>query len=484
MRMYTTENESCRRRIFGISGCLAVVGLALACSTARAQQLAMSAAATRTAAPPLQTEQGMAEPQLLHLLVGRSLVITSPTRIKRISVADPAIAEAIVVTPYQVVVNGKTPGGVSLILWDEAGQNQSFEVSVDIDVLGLTQKIHEVFPAEPVQVETSKDAVMLSGHISSASVADKILEVVKNSTPKVTSLMEVPSAPTDQILLQVQFAEVNRVAISEFGINILRNFGSNMPFSSTTGQFSPPSVGQTQTVATNGSTTTTTSSGNQFLVSNLLNIALFRPDLNLAAFIQALQENNLLEFLAEPNLLTESGKEASFLAGGQFPYPVLQNVSGGTSGAITIQFKEFGVKLNFTPTLRPDGMMHLKVEPEVSTLDFSNALTIQGFLIPALATNRVVSEMDLKDGQSFAIAGLLDNRVTEQFQKIPFIGDIPILGKLFQSRNLNKSKNELIVIVTPHIVQPIGAAQTLPALTYPQPFLPSLGTVGQAPTQK
>lgn len=482
--MRTTNNNHFRFGFLELGGILFIAGLAFSCTTASAQQLIPAVQAVPTAAAVNQTPQEAGEPQLLHLLVGRSLVITSPTKIKRVSLADPAIAEAIVVTPFQVVVNGKTPGGVSLILWDEAGQNQSFEVSVDIDVLGLTQKIHEVFPAEPVQVETSKDSVMLSGHVSSAAVADKILEVVKNSTPKVTSLMEVPATPTAQILLQVQFAEVNRVGISQLGINILRTFGSNMPFSTTTGQFSPPSLQQTQSVTTNGSTTTTTASGNQFLVSNLLNIALFRPDINLAVFIQALQENNLLEFLAEPNLLTESGKEASFLAGGQFPYPVLQNVGAGVSGAITIQFKEFGVKLNFVPTLRPDGMMHLKVEPEVSTLDFTNALTIQGFLIPALATTRVMSEMDLKDGQSFAIAGLLDNRVIEQYQKVPFIGDIPVLGKLFQSRSLNRSKNELVVIVTPHIVQPIDVGQPLPALTYPKPFLPSLGAEGQAPQPK
>jgi pilus assembly protein CpaC len=497
--MHTTQKTRIQPGVLLLAGLLALAAFAIPVSTAMAQVQQTPALASPVSGPtvealvpagqPPQARAGQATqeaqgPQLLHLLVGRSLVISSPTRIKRVSLADPNIAEAIVVSPYQVVVNGKTPGGVSLILWDEADQSQSFEVSVDIDVLGLTQKIHEVFPAEPVQVETSKDVVMLSGRISSAAVADKILEVVKNSTPKVTSLMEVPPPPVAQILLQVRFAEVNRVAISQLGVNILQNFGSKMPFSTTTQQFSPPALGQTQTVTSNGNTSTTTTSGNQFLISNLMNIAIFRPDLNLAVFIQALQENNLLEILAEPNLLTESGKEASFLAGGQFPYPVLQSVTSGNSGAITIQFKDFGVRLNFTPTLRSDGMLHLKVEPEVSNLDFTNAVTLQGFVIPALAVNRVSSEMDLRDGQSFAVAGLLDNRVIEQYDKIPFIGDIPILGKLFQSRNLNKSKNELMVIVTPHILQPIPAGETLPALTYPKEFLPSLGTVGQAPNQK
>jgi pilus assembly protein CpaC len=396
--------------------------------------------------------------QTLHLLVGRSLVITSPARIKRVSLADPAVAEALVVSPTQILVNGKTPGGVSLLIWDEADQSQAFEVSVDIDVLGLSQKIHEVFPSEQVHIETSKDVVMLSGHISSAAVADKILEVVKNATPKVTSLMEVPVPPHAQFLLQVKFANVNRQAVRQFGINILSLPGAKNIGSISTEQYSPPS------------TTGTVGSGSTFSLSDLLNIFIFRPDIDLAATIKALQSNNVLQILAEPNLMTQSGKEASFLAGGEFPYPVLQ-ASSGTS-AITIQFKEFGVRLTFTPTLTADGLIHLKVKPEVSSLDFSNGLVIQGFSIPALATYRVESEMDLRDGQSFAIAGLLDNRVTELLEKIPGIGDIPVLGKLFQTRSITKSKNELLIVVTPRIVQPLDSVPAGP--TMPKSFLEPL----------
>ena len=479
--MHTTN----RQRIRFAAGLFIAAGLAFLGQSTPAQQQAGLVTAAQVPAPAMQTaalpaqppqagagqvSQESEAPQMLHLLVGRSLVITSPTRVKRVSLADPTIAEVVVVSPTQVIVNGKTPGGVSLILWDEADQSQTFEVSVDIDVLGLSQKIHQVFPSEPVQIETSKDVVMLSGRISSAAVADKILEVVKNSTPKVTSLMEVPTPVPGEILLEVKFADVDKTAISQFGVNILRDFGSNMPLSTSTQQFSPPTLGQTQSVSTNGSTSTTTTSGNQFAVSNLLNLAIFRPDINLAVFIEALQQNNLLEILAEPSLLTESGKEASFLAGGQFPYPVLQSVGSGTTGsAITIQFKEFGVRLNFLPTIGPDGMIHLKVAPEVSALDFTNALEISGFLLPALTTDRVTSEMDLRDGQSFAIAGLLDNRVTEQLEKIPFIGDIPILGNLFKSRSVNKSRNELLILVTVRIVRPLDTAPQLPA--YPSSFL-------------
>lgn len=496
--METLNRQSAFDRRRGVKGLLFILGLAVLCLPAVAKQqtgavpstqMPVPAPQTTAPAPPTgspqpQTDAAAQEtegPQTLHLLVGHSILITSPTRVKRVSIADPSIAEAIVVTPYQVQINGRAPGGVSLIIWDEAGQSQNFEVSVDIDVLGITQKIHEVFPGEPVQIETSGNVVMLSGRVSSQEVADKILQVVQGVTPKVTNLMEVPTPATAQISLQVRFAEVDRSAETQLGANILRNFGSNMPLSVSTGQFSPPGLTQTQSVSTNGNTSTTSTSGNQFTVSNLLNIAIFRPDLNLAAFIEALQQQNLIEILAEPNLLTESGKEASFLAGGQFPYPVPQASGAGGYTTITIEFKEYGVRLNFTPTLLPDGLIHLKVAPEVSSLDFTNALQLNGFLIPALAINRAQSEVDLRDGQSFAIAGLLDNTVTKQFEKIPGIGDIPILGKLFQSESLIKAKNELLIIVTPHVVHPLNPNEVPTGPSFPYPFLPATPGAGKIP---
>jgi pilus assembly protein CpaC len=435
--------------------CLGALLLLQTNSLMAKQQTAVSTAQEQPVPvkPGSEQSQKSEGSQTLHLLVGRSLVITSPTRIKRVAVADPGVAEALVVSPTQVLVNGKAPGGVSLLVWDEADQSQAFEVSVDIDILGLTQKIHEVFPSEPVRIETSKDVVILSGNISSAIVADKILEVVKNAAPKVTSLMQVPPPTHAQILLQVKFADVNRSKLSQLGLNLLSLPGNKIIGSTSTQQFSPPIL-----------SSSTSGPGSQFALSDLLNIFIFRPDINLAATIRALQNQNVLQILAEPNLITMSGKEASFLAGGEFPYPVLQGTSAGGTAAITIQFKEFGIRLNFTPTLTADGIIHLKVKPEVSSLDFSNGLLIQGFSIPALATNRAESEMDLKDGQSFAMAGLLDNRVSEQFSKIPFIGDIPILGKLFQSRSITRSKNELMIVVTPRIVQPQDSVPAGPVM--------------------
>jgi pilus assembly protein CpaC len=311
--------------------------LFLSASSAAAQEPAVAAVQSQATSQPVPASQADSAPssegpQQLHLLVGRSLVITSPARIKRVSLADPAIAEAIVVSPTQVLVNGKAPGGVSLLLWDDQDQSQAFEVSVDIDVLSLTEKIHQVFPSEPVQVETSKDVVMLSGKISSQAVADKILEVVKNATPKVTSLMQVPPIPSGEILLEVKFAEVERSALAQFGVNILSLPNAKTIGTISTQQFGPPTLGQVGGAGGGSSSSSSgTTPGSQpvaFNLSSLLNLFIFRPDLNLGATIQALQGKNILQILAEPNVLTASGKEASFLAGGEFPFPVIQS-SGG-----------------------------------------------------------------------------------------------------------------------------------------------------------
>ncbi len=433
-------------------------------------------------APQLATEG----PQSLHLIVGRSLVITSPTRIKRLSLADPNIAEAIVISPYQVQINGKTPGGVSLLLWDESDQSQAFDVFVDMDILGLSQKIHEVFPSEPVQVEASKDVVMLSGKVTSKLIADKIYQVVSQSTPKVVSLMEVPTAPTTgEIMLEVKFAEVDRAAISQLGVNLLSTGAGRTIGTTTTGQFggfaqqkiedSFPVHGTQPAPPNNG-----TIFQSENTINDVLNIFLFRPDIHLGVVIRALQQRNLLQILAEPNLLTQTDKEASFLAGGEFPFPVVQPSQGGFT-SISITFKEFGVRLTFKPTITEEGRIHLRVRPEVSALDFSNALTISGFLIPALSTRRVDTEMELADGQSFAIAGLVDDRVTRSIQKVPGLGDIPILGQLFRSRSVNKSKTELLVMVTPHIVKPFEAGQQPKGPQFPVPFLPPATPEGTKP---
>jgi pilus assembly protein CpaC len=402
--------------------------------------------------------------ETLHLLVGRSLVISSPVRIKRVSVADPTILGAVAITPNQLLINAKAAGASSLVIWDETGQSQTFDVFVDLDVTGLNRRLRAALPNEPVQAEATRDVVTLTGQVSSQAVADRIVAIAQDMVPKkedVVSLLQVPTPPSrGEVLLQVKFLDVDRTALTQLGLNILGLPGAKNIFTTTTGQYSPPTLPP--------DTPLSASSGG-YELSSLLNIFYFRPDINLAATIQALQEKDLLQILAEPNVLSETGKKATFLDGGKFPFPVVQNAVGGLP-VVTIQFQQFGVELDFTPVITADGLIHLKVAPSVSSLDFTNALTISGFTIPSLATRSVEAEMVLKDGQPFVIAGLLNNQVTKEFSKVPGIGDIPIIGKLFQSESFEKDRDELLVIVTPHIIN-LQTAPQPPQFRYPVPFM-------------
>jgi pilus assembly protein CpaC len=447
--------------------CLAACLLALAVRT-RGQQ------APPSSTPAAQQEGAANEVrEPLHLLVGRSLVLSSPQRLRRVSIADPAIADAVILSPTQVLINGKTPGGVSLVFWDDTEHSRVYDLSVDLDIAGLSQRLREVFPEEPVRVEAVKDVVTIAGRVSSKDVADRIYLLAVAAIPKVVNLLEVPTRPQrGEILLEVKFAEVDRSALSQFGFTFVSLPGTTTRTLAVIGteQFGPLQLqslqaGASGAGANNLSQTTLT-------LSDLLNVFVFRPDVNLGATIRALQQKNLLQILAEPNLLTETGKEANFLAGGEFPFPVIQGGAAGTVPTVSVQFKEFGVRLNFTPELTEDGLIHLKVRPEVSALDFTNALTISGFFIPALSTRRVETQVELRDGQSFAIAGLVDDRVTRVTNKVPGLGDIPILGELFRSRALNKTKTELLVLVTPRIVHPLAASEVPPGPEFPQKLLP------------
>jgi pilus assembly protein CpaC len=420
--------------------------------------------------------------EALHLLAGRSLVISSPARIVRVSIADPAVLDALVVTSSQILINGKVPGASSLVIWDETGQSQTFDVFVDLDVAELADKIRQVLPNQPIQAEARGGVITLTGRVSSQTVADRIVAISQAMVPKkenVVSLLEVPVSPTTgEVLLEVKFADVDRSTLNQFGINLLGTSPAKTVFTSSTGQFSPPTIQSGQSItgtATTTSTSAISSSGIPVTLGSLGNIFLFRPDINLGVLIQALQQKNLLQILAEPNVLAETGKEASFLAGGQFPFPVVQGATGGVP-VVTIQFREYGVKLVFTPIITPDGLVHLKVAPEVSSLDFTNALTIQGFTIPSIASRRVETEMILQDGQSFVIAGLVNDQITEQLSKVPGLGDLPILGQFFRSRSVSKSKDELMIMVTPHIVHVASPPQQPPLPTFPDAFLPPVPT--------
>jgi pilus assembly protein CpaC len=407
------------------------------------------------------TETSGAAP--LRVMVGKSLLINTSERLKRVSVTDPSVADALVVTPTQVLVHGRSAGEVSLVIWDELERSRSFDLRVDVDVSAAAEEEKSVFPDEQITVTPSRSAIVLSGHVSTEDVAKRAGQIAEAYSKNVVNVLTFGPVGAQEVLLEVKFAEVDRSAATQLGFNIFSTGAANTIGTITTGQFG--GFGQQQITDTTGGRVTPFS-GNQ-AINNVLNLFLFRPDIHLGAVVQALEQKNLLQILAEPNLIAVNGKEASFLAGGEFPFPIVQPGQGFT--AVTIQFKEFGVRLKFTPVIMPSGNIHLRVIPEVSTLDFANALQISGFTIPALSTRRAETEFELQDGQSFVIAGLMDNRVTNITSKIPGLGDIPVLGTLFKSKSYQKSNSELMVLCTVRKISPSAEPPAGPK--YPVPFM-------------
>ena len=414
-------------------------------------------------APSVRTDPvgaPMMAPVPVDLLVGRSTVLTTDRPIKRISLSTPDIADALVTAPREVLVHGKAPGAISLLIWTETGTITSHEVVVRRDLGGLEEHLARLFPAESISVAANGSNVVIAGTVATKYVVEKAAAVaagyVENPEAVVNLLQQQEGVATDQVLLQVRFAEVSRTAVQELGASFFTDLlGSNdIVGRLTTQQFAAPAL----------------DSDEGLVFSDFLNVLAFHNGEHIGAVIRALETRGLFQSLAEPNLIAQNSTEAMFLAGGEYPYPVLQ----GVSGAVTVLFKEFGVRLRFTPTVVGPDAIHLKVAPEVSALDFSNAVTIDGFRVPALSTRRTETQVELRDGQTFAIAGLIDNTVTETMSKIPGLGDIPILGLLFKSRAYQKNQTELVVMITPHIVRrdSVGVASELPELA--QPFLEPL----------
>lgn len=401
----------------------------------------------------------------LNVRAGKSVVVESGVDIKRVSVSNPKVLEAVGISPREVLINGKLGGEATLVVWQDNGERRLYDVTVDEPNTLLETVRHELareLPGQDVTVDVDKDIVFLHGTVDDLVSSNRAVAIAA-TLGKTVNLLNVKVPPGDQqILLKVKFADVDRTRSTNLGLNLFSTGATNTIGGVTTQQFNPPVL----SVEGQGKAASTA-----VTLSNALNVFLFRPDLNLGATIAALQAQNVLQILAEPNVLAINGKEASFLAGGEFPYPTVQGGSTGGVLAVTIQFKEFGVRLRFTPTITPRGTIRLVVAPEVSSLDYSNGLTYQGFNIPALSTRKVQTEIELESGQSFAIAGLLDNRVTEILSKVPGLGDIPLFGKLFQSRQDNRTNSELLIMVTPELVQPIPAGAARPEVKFPKDFL-------------
>lgn len=419
------------------------------------------AANTVTDVPASSFTQSMAAGDSLHITAGRSIFISTKQRLRRVYIANPAILDSYMANPNQVVITAKVPGVSSLILWDELGKAQAYQVSSDVDVDALALAMRQALPQEDVQVKANESKVMLSGVVSTQETSDAAAKLAGIYAKDVSNALLVDRARIKQVTLKVRIVEIDRSKLFQFGFNFFSQ-GGNILSNTTTSQFqtnptySPP----------------TSSSGGTLTTSDPLNFLLFSSKLNIGASIKDLENKQVLEILAEPTITSLTGQKANFLAGGEFPFPVVQGGAGGQT-SISISFRQYGVKLEFTPNVNADGSIELKVMPEVSALDYSNSVTISGYTIPALSTRRAETQVTVKDGQSFAISGLLDRRTTDLLGKTPGIASIPVLGQLFKSKGIAHSTGELVVIVTPTVVNPL-ADSTAAAPPEPQQLIPMM----------
>jgi pilus assembly protein CpaC len=377
-------------------------------------------------APALRAQQVFSQPErVISVSKGASVLLVNPVALQRFSVGDPNIAEATIVSPTEVVINGKGLGSTTLLIWDNSSQVKVYSLEVTADAPALERYLRQVMPDEQITVTASGNSVTLGGTVKDPNSVQRAIDIARGSGATIIDNMVAP--PAVQVLLKVRFAEINRTVLKRWSTQL--------------------STLNPQNLSDNGDYTASTDPSS---TATAVSVLLENPNANFRALITAAEQRGDFRDLAEPNLMTLPGKEAYFLAGGRFPFPAVQG--GGASNAIGITFEEFGVRLRFTPTITRSGAIRLKLQPEVSALDFANGLVIAGFTIPTITTRRAETEVELREGQYLAIAGLLDNTVTDNVSKIPFLGDIPILGQLFRSKNLQQKRTELLVLVSPQLV--------------------------------
>jgi pilus assembly protein CpaC len=400
------------------------------------------------------------EAKKLNLVSGKSKILKSALPIKRVSIADPEIADVRVLSPHEIYLTGKSAGTTNLTLWQNNKVTKIYDIEVAYDLSRLKQQVHDVLPEEKdLQIIGTNDTITLAGRMINKANLSKVTALAKSYAPegKINNLIEVGGV--HQVMLEVRIAEMARSTTKRLGINFNWHNGDDFGVSLL--------GGLTELVDPTDSNIGTPGSPFSLFVSPAVN-ALFRFDsgkTTWTGFIDALKEDGLVKILAEPTLIALSGQPANFLAGGEFPVPVPQGL-----GTVAIEYKEFGVGLNFTPTVLSDDVISIKVAPDVSELDFSTAVQFSGFVVPGITTRRASTTIELADGQSFAIAGLLRDTIKEQVSKFPLLGDIPILGVLFRSQSFLKNETELIIIVTPHLVKPLNMAkQSLPTDFYIEP---------------
>ena len=452
----------------------------------------LSPTALLAQAPPAPPVEGAVGAELeatpVSLLVGRSTVIDTGSPIARVSLTSADIADALVTSPNQLLLNGKMPGTISMFVWQRGGALRRYEIAVQRDLARLQGQLKELFPSQAIEAHSNGRQIVLSGTVPDKDIVARVVDVaagyVERREDVVTLLALPPAQParSNQVLLRVRFAEVSRSALTELGVSF---FTGPTGIRNTLGRITTQQFPSTQFQEMEWSKSSSDfgapvdAASGKFTFSDFLNFFVLSEKYDLGLLLRALQTRGLFQSLAEPNLVAESGKEASFLAGGEFPIPIAQG-SGANIG-ISVQFKEFGVRLTFTPTVIGE-RVHLKVRPEVSVLDFNNAVVFSGFRIPALTTRRTETELELNNGQTFAIAGLLNNSMTQTLAKVPGIGDTPILGYLFRSKAARKDQTELVVMITPQILEQgsFGVTNQLPRLQ--EPYMPRLQENESLPT--
>ena len=447
-------------------------GLASAQTTVPAPAAAVPVAGATVPLPAAAVQDtdftaSVPQEQLRHVLVGRSMFLKTAHRLARVYVTNPAVLYAYTATPNELLVTAKQPGVSSLVVWDEKGETRSYLFSSDLDTESLQQSFQQSMPSEAVQVKAEEGRIVLSGTVSSPAAYDSAFKLASLYSKDVSNALSVSSGRVKQVRLKVRIVEVDRSKLDQFAFNFFSAGGNNLAQTTTT---QVPSTLSVQSGGSASSTNSSTVGGKSVTVTNPLNFLFYSAKLNVGATLADLESRNILQILAEPNMTAVSGEKAEFLAGGEFPFPVVQGALSGLT-SVTVQFRPYGVRLQFLPIVNGDGTIQLKVAPEVSALDYTNAVQISGYTIPAISTRRAETQVVLRSGQTFAISGLLDKRATDQFGRTPGIASVPVLGQLFKSKNVNRSTTELLVLVTPELVDPMSTTTTPDE---PQPALPML----------
>jgi pilus assembly protein CpaC len=381
----------------------------------------------------------------VNVLVGQSRVINFDRPVGRFSVSNPEIAEAVLVTPDQVLVNGKGFGQVNFIAWEQSGgEYLVFDVYVRANLSLIDSQMRVLFPKDDIRLSQANGSVVMSGSVGDVKTGAQAQSVVEAAGFKTVNMLSSPVKSATQVQLQVRVAEVSR--------NRLKDMGTSYTYQGSPGSGTYLNSGGGPSSLSNPPASPMSGIISGALSSSVLNMLVMGG--NSLAMLRMLQTEGSLRSLAEPNLIAMDGQEASFLAGGEFPVPMVQGGSEKTT--VSIIFKEYGVRLNFKPTIIDEDHIRLELEPEVSTIDFANGVKFDGFLIPALKTRRAKTGVELRDGQSFALAGLLDNSEVKSLSKVPVLGDIPVLGALFRSKSFQKNETELMFIVTANLVKPVN----------------------------